>query len=146
MSFDLYICCIDGRRKNSHDIDCRQHVVAITRQMLYEVCDSVEFILIVEKDTVFNELCLNELWTLLPCVLITAKGFPDYATRVMVAQLAKNAKVTVVCLCDWNPFGLAIFLVYCVGSYNMAYDSKNLAANVKWMGLGSRHVTDFLVW
>jgi meiotic recombination protein SPO11 len=51
------------------------------------VCDSVEFtsIIFVEKDTVFEDLCLSELWTLLPCVIITAKGIPDYATRFLVA-------------------------------------------------------------
>jgi DNA topoisomerase VI subunit A len=142
----LCICYIDGRDKDDkNDIDCRQHVVAVTRKMLYEVCDSVEFILIVEKDTVFDDLCLNELWTLLPCVLICAKGNPDYATRFVVAQLAKKTKATVVCLCDWNPHGLGIFLCYCIGSYNTAYESENLATNIKWMGLGSRHVKDFLV-
>ncbi len=113
--------------------------------MHYEVCDSVEFIIIVEKDTVFDDLCISKLWTLLPCILITGKGVPDYATRLMVAQLSQNTKATVTCLCDWDPSGLGIFLCYYIGSYSMAYESNNLAANVRWMGLGYRHVIEFLV-
>jgi DNA topoisomerase VI subunit A len=70
------------RHELKHDIDCTQHFAEITLNMRYEVCDSVEFIIIVEADTVFDDLCLSELWTLLPCVLITAKGNPDYATCV----------------------------------------------------------------
>jgi DNA topoisomerase VI subunit A len=113
--------------------------------MNYEVGDLVQFIIVVEKDTVFDDLCLSRLWTLLPCVLITAKGMPDYATRFMVAQLSKNTKASVICLCDWDPHGLSIFLCYAIGSYNMAYESLNLAANARWMGLGYRHVKEFLV-
>ncbi len=107
--------------------------------------DAVQYIIVVEKEGIFNRLTEDKLWERLPCVIVTGKGFPDSATRFFVASLSRSTNTTVVVLCDWNPFGLSIYLTYRIGSISMAYDSANLAANAKWMGLRADHVKEYVV-
>ncbi len=70
-----------------HDIDAREHRVHIYSDMRFQICESYDFILIVEKDTAFDVLCQAKLWEELPCVLITGRGIPDAATRCLVADI-----------------------------------------------------------
>ena len=44
-------------------------------------------ILVLEKDAIFQRLCEDRFFDLLPCILITAKGMPDLATRVFLHAL-----------------------------------------------------------
>ncbi|CAI7752014.1 unnamed protein product [Closterium sp. NIES-53] len=50
------------------------------------------YIIVVEKigmvqDTVFQRLVQDRLFQEIPCILITAKGFPDLATRAFLRSL-----------------------------------------------------------
>jgi meiotic recombination protein SPO11 len=47
--------------------------------------------LVVEKDAIFQRLAEDRLWEVLPCVLITAKGFPDLATRAFLHKVSKGS-------------------------------------------------------
>ncbi|OEL19619.1 Meiotic recombination protein SPO11-2 [Dichanthelium oligosanthes] len=73
------------------------------------------YIIVVEKDAIFQRLAEDRLYNQLPCILITAKGYPDIATR--------------------NPAGLAILCTYKYGSISMGLESYRYACNVKWLGL-----------
>ena len=46
------------------------------------------FILVVEKDAVFNKLVQERIWERYPCAVVTAKGFPDLPTRAFLNRLA----------------------------------------------------------
>lgn len=48
-------------------------------------------ILVVEKDAIFQRLAEDRLWEVLPCVLITAKGFPDLATRAFLHKVSQGS-------------------------------------------------------
>uniref|UniRef100_A0A0E0EI30 DNA topoisomerase (ATP-hydrolyzing) n=1 Tax=Oryza meridionalis TaxID=40149 RepID=A0A0E0EI30_9ORYZ len=73
------------------------------------------YIIVVEKDAIFQRLAEDRIYSHLPCILITAKGYPDLATR--------------------NPAGLAILCTYKYGSISMGLESYRYACNVKWLGL-----------
>lgn len=45
------------------------------------------FVLVVEKDAVFQHLVQDRLWEQLPCVLLTGRGMPDMASRALLAAL-----------------------------------------------------------
>ena len=47
------------------------------------------YVIVVEKDAVFNRLCAERVFEKLPCVLVTAKGFPDLATRKFLHLLRR---------------------------------------------------------
>ncbi|MCD7455292.1 hypothetical protein HAX54_027693 [Datura stramonium] len=89
------------------------------------------YIIIVEKrlaeDRVFNQI---------PCILITAKGFPDIATRFLLHRLCQTfPNLPVLGLVDWNPAGLAILCTFKFGSIGMGLEAYRYACNVKWLGL-----------
>ena len=78
----------------------------------FEIGDGVQYIIVVEKEGIFSRLTEDKLWERLPCVIVTGKGFPDAATRWFVSNLSRQTNITAIALCDWNPFGLSIYLTY----------------------------------
>ena len=49
------------------------------------------------------------------CILITAKGQPDVATRLFVKKLS-DFDIPILALVDADPYGLEIMSVYTTGS------------------------------
>ena len=71
-----------------------------------------------------------------PCIVITAKGQPDVASRMFLSRIAKELQIPVLALVDSDPYGLKILSVYMSGSKNMSYDSASLTTpDIKWLGL-----------
>ncbi|CAL5008342.1 unnamed protein product [Urochloa decumbens] len=94
------------------------------------------YIIVVEKDAIFQRLAEDRLYNQLPCILITAKGYPDLATRFILHRLSQTFPNTpIFALVDWNPAGLAILCTYKYGSISMGLESYRYACNVKWLGL-----------
>uniref|UniRef100_A0A7N0TVJ6 DNA topoisomerase (ATP-hydrolyzing) n=2 Tax=Kalanchoe fedtschenkoi TaxID=63787 RepID=A0A7N0TVJ6_KALFE len=73
------------------------------------------YILLVEKHAVFQRLAEDRIFNQIPSIIITAKGYPDIATR--------------------NPAGLAILCTFKYGSLGMGLEAYRYACNVKWLGL-----------
>ncbi|CAH8501976.1 unnamed protein product [Schistosoma rodhaini] len=79
-----------------------------------------QFILIIEKDTIFRKL-LNEKFyeKFKPCLLVTAKGYPDLITRKFLAQInCKHPNIPIIGLFDADPHGLNVFCTYKYGTTN----------------------------
>nr|CAB3482208.1 unnamed protein product [Digitaria exilis] len=94
------------------------------------------YIIVVEKDAIFQRLAEDRLYNQLPCILITAKGYPDIATRFILHRLSQTfPNMPIFTLVDWNPAGLAILCTYKYGSISMGLESYRYACNVKWLGL-----------
>lgn len=95
-----------------------------------------KFILLVEKDAAFMRLAEDRFYNTYPCVIITAKGQPDVATRLFLKKLKSTLKIPVLGLVDSDPYGLKILSVYMSGSKNMSYDSASLTTpDIKWLGV-----------
>ncbi|EEH59184.1 type II DNA topoisomerase VI subunit A 1 [Micromonas pusilla CCMP1545] len=94
------------------------------------------FVLIVEKDAAFDKLCRERIHARVPCVLVTAKGFPDLATRAFLKKFASEfPRVPMLALVDWNPSGLLILRTYRAGSSGGALEASRYALDVKWLGV-----------
>jgi len=94
------------------------------------------FILLVEKDAAFMRLAEDRFYNRFPCIILTAKGQPDVATRLFLRRLKVELKLPVLALVDSDPYGLKILSVYMCGSKNMSYDSANLTTpDIKWLGV-----------
>ena len=79
----------------------------------FQIKSNVRFILVVEKHAVFAHLLREGLPRLIPCVLLTAQGFPTHAAHRLLANLhAAVPRAAVVGLVDYNPHGLAILAAY----------------------------------
>ncbi|KAG2494044.1 hypothetical protein HYH03_007690 [Edaphochlamys debaryana] len=101
-----------------------------------DITSDAAFILLVEKDAAFMRLAEDRFYNTYPCIILTAKGQPDVATRLFLKKLKSTLKIPVLALVDSDPYGLKILSVYMKGSMNMSYDSSNLTTpDIKWLGV-----------
>lgn len=63
------------------------------------------FILLVEKDAAFMRLAEDRFYNKYPCIIITAKGQPDVATRLFLRKLKLDLNIPVLGLVDSDPYG-----------------------------------------
>jgi len=75
-------------------------------------------VLVVEKYTVFHRIVTSEFVRRVACVVVTGRGFPDFATRHLLARVvaALGPHVPVLGVCDFNPHGLLLMSAYACGS------------------------------
>ncbi|CAB0034538.1 unnamed protein product [Trichogramma brassicae] len=73
---------------------------------------TAEFVLVVEKDSVFQKLKSEDCPKYNNCILVTGKGYPDIPTRMFVSLLSSKLKLPVYALVDANPYGFEIMCVY----------------------------------
>jgi len=72
------------------------------------------------------------------------KGYPDVATRQLVATLSTRLprRVPIFCLVDGDPYGLDIMSVYKYGSRAMAHEGEKLAAGrIEYLGIFPSELT-----
>lgn len=130
------------------------------------ITSDAEFVLLVEKEAAYMRMAVSALKTTLfagsdffltyalqedrfyhryPCIIITAKGQPDIATRMFLKRLKEELKIPVLGLVDSDPYGLKILSVYMSGSKNMSYDSSSLTTpDIKWLGLRPSDLVRFV--
>ena len=101
-----------------------------------DIQSDAEFILLVEKEAAFMRIAEDRFYNKYRCIVITAKGQPDVATRLFLSKLKRQLKIPVLGLVDSDPYGLKILSVYMSGSKNMSYDSAHLTTpDIKWLGV-----------
>ncbi len=86
-----------------------------------------EFVLVVEKDAVFQQLHRYGFWKKYKAILITSAGQPDRATRRFVRRLNDELGLPVYILADSDPYGWYIYSVFKIGSITLSYESERLA-------------------
>lgn len=93
-------------------------------------------ILVVEKDAVFNRLLQEKACRALNCVMLTARGMPDVATRAFLRRLAHLLPAApVLGLVDWNPSGALILGAYrgtAMRTARTAQDARH-GVDVRWL-------------
>ncbi|OUC47341.1 hypothetical protein D917_07005, partial [Trichinella nativa] len=98
-------------------VDCNSISTIPTRSDEFQVLTtSATFILIVEKDSIFEKLAMEKANSVLrSAILITAKGYPDFPTRLFLRKLYDYLKLPMFALMDADPCGIEIFLTYKYG-------------------------------
>ncbi|MEM4586263.1 MAG: DNA topoisomerase IV subunit A [Desulfurococcaceae archaeon] len=95
-----------------------------------------EYVLVIEKDAVFQQLHRYGYWKKNRAILVTSAGQPDRATRRFVRRLNEELKLPVYVLCDSDPYGFYIYSVFKIGSITLSYESNRLATpNAKFIGV-----------
>ncbi len=95
-----------------------------------------EFVLVVEKDAVFNRLAEDHFYDYVPSILVTAKGQPDMATREFLRKINDELQLPILAIMDADVYGFEIMRVYTVGSKALSFEARTLAVpNIKWLGL-----------
>lgn len=101
------------------------------------VQSSASFILVVEKDTVFTKLIQEKIFekSQSKIIMVTAKGYPDINTRVLLKRLETDLRIPMYILCDADPHGIEIMCTYKFGSLQMVHNSQQLAvSSIEWIG------------
>jgi DNA topoisomerase-6 subunit A len=122
-------------------IDCSKFGIGAFN--IPSLCDQIrileveaDYVLVVEKDAIFQRLNDYEFWRKNRCLLITGKGQADRATRRMVRRLNEEWELPVYVLTDADPFGWYIYSTYRAGSISLSYESFRLACpSAKFLGM-----------
>ncbi len=98
-----------------------------------------EFILHVEKDTVWRRFNEDKFWVKYNCILTHGGGQPPRGVRRMLHRLHNELSLPVYCVLDNDPWGYYIYSVIKQGSINLAHESARMAIpDCRYLGLRSR--------
>jgi DNA topoisomerase-6 subunit A len=105
---------------------------------------AANFVMVVEKDTVLNNIRKSGFIQKYKAILMTGSGEPDRATRMMVKKLNEEWDKPVVVFADADPWGLGIALRYKIGSESLSYDSERLVTpDAKILGMMFSDIYDY---
>ncbi|MCO6454432.1 MAG: DNA topoisomerase IV subunit A [Pirellulaceae bacterium] len=98
-----------------------------------------DFVLHVEKDTVWRRFNEDKFWRKHNCILTHGQGQPPRGVRRMLHRLHHEHHLPVYCLLDNDPWGYYIYSVIKQGSINLAYESRRMAIpGARYLGLRSK--------
>lgn len=128
------------------EIDCRKMgtggyaIPSICEPDVIQFKDiDAEFVLHVEKDTVWQRFNEDKFWKEYNCILTEGSGQPPRGVRRMLHRLNKEHGLPIICLLDCDPWGHYIYSVIKQGSISLAFESERLAIpEAKFLGIRSK--------
>ncbi|XP_024027460.1 meiotic recombination protein SPO11-1 [Morus notabilis] len=111
------------------------HPIPVHVEEVKDIVSVAQYILVVEKETVFERLANDQFCNKNRCIVITGRGYPDIPTRRFLRLLIDTLRLPTYCLVDCDPYGFDILATYRFGSMQMAYDAKLLRIpEMNWLG------------
>ncbi|MBD3209932.1 DNA topoisomerase VI [Candidatus Micrarchaeota archaeon] len=102
-----------------------------------------DFVLVVEKDALWQRLNEDKFWREENCLLVTPKGQSTRGTRRLLRKLA-DKKLPVYCLMDCDAWGWYIYWTIKTGSMNLAYLGRDFAVpEAKFIGVTMSDIKEF---
>lgn len=98
-----------------------------------------DFVLHVEKDTVWQRFNEDRFWEQHNCILTEGSGQPPRGVRRLLHRLNKEHGLPIICLLDCDPWGHYIYSVIKQGSISLAFESERLAIpEAKFLGIRAK--------
>lgn len=98
-----------------------------------------DFVLHVEKDTVWQRFNEDRFWEKHNCILTEGSGQPPRGVRRLLHRLNKEHGLPVICLLDCDPWGHYIYSVIKQGSISLAFESERLAIpDARFLGIRAK--------
>ena len=127
-------------------IDCRRMgsggyaIPSITEADIIEFKKvDADFVLHVEKGTVWNRFNEDRFWEANNCILTHGGGQPPRGVRRLLQRFNSEAKLPIICLLDCDPWGHYIYSVLKQGSISLAFESERLAIpDAKFLGIRAK--------
>jgi DNA topoisomerase-6 subunit A len=128
------------------EIDCRRMgsggyaIPSITEGDIIQLKKiDADFVLHVEKGTVWNRFNEDRFWEKHNCILTHGGGQPPRGVRRLLQRFSQEAKLDVICLLDCDPWGHYIYSVIKQGSISLAFESERLAIpTAKFLGIRAK--------
>lgn len=104
-------------------------------------CGEARWVLVIEKEAVFQSLCRVDFYRdgpIGPGILLTGKGYPDVVTRELLRALSDQLgpSIPLLCMVDADPHGIQILSTYKLGSAALRFDAESLAVpELEWLGV-----------
>jgi DNA topoisomerase VI subunit A len=107
----------------------------------FKKCEA-DFVLHVEKDTVWQRFNEDRFWEKHNCILTHGGGQPPRGVRRLLQRFSTELKLPIICLLDCDPWGHYIYSVIKQGSISLAFESSRLAIpGAKFLGVRSKDYT-----
>ena len=105
---------------------------------------TADYVLVIEKDAVWQRLNQDKFWQKHNCLILTGKGQPARGCRRIINRLHTELKLPVYVICDADPWGAYIYSVIKQGSINLSFLSDRLGTpDAKFIGLTTRDVEKY---
>lgn len=118
--------------------------IPVSIEAIKDVISVAQYILVVEKETVFQRLANDKFCERNRCIVITGRGYPDIPTRRFLRYLVEQLHLPAYCLVDSDPHGFDILATYKFGSLQLAYDANLLRVpDIRWLGVFTSDFEDF---
>jgi DNA topoisomerase-6 subunit A len=102
-----------------------------------------DYVLVCEKDAMWQRLNEDKYWKKEKCILITPKGQASRGCRRLIRKLASR-KLPIVVFCDCDAWGWYIYWTIKTGSMNLAYLGSDIATpEAKFVGVTMRDLKDY---
>nr|AGT17149.1 meiotic recombination protein [Saccharum hybrid cultivar R570] len=109
-----------------------------------DVVSVAHYILVVEKETVFQRLANDKFCERNRCIVITGRGYPDIPTRRFLRYLVEQLHLPAYCLVDSDPYGFDILATYKFGSLQLAHDANLLRVpDIRWLGVFTSDLEEY---
>src|SRR6267142_1305457 len=104
----------------------------------FKKCEA-DFVMHVEKGTVWNRFNEDRFWETHNCVLTHGGGQPPRGVRRLLQRFNQELKLPIICLLDCDPWGHYIYSVIKQGSISLAFESSRLAIpEAKFLGIRAK--------
>ncbi len=104
----------------------------------FRKCEA-DFVLHVEKGTVWNRFNEDRFWEEHNCILTHGGGQPPRGVRRLLQRFNQELKLPIICLLDCDPWGHYIYSVIKQGSISLAFESSRLAIpDAKFLGIRAK--------
>ncbi len=125
------------------EIDCRRMgsggyaIPSIVEPEVLQFKDcEADFVLHVEKNTVWSRFNEDKFWKQHNCILTEGGGQPPRGVRRLLRRLHDELDLPVYCLLDCDPWGHYIYSVIKQGSINLAFESERMAVpDARYIGI-----------
>ncbi|MBM3229190.1 DNA topoisomerase VI [Candidatus Parvarchaeota archaeon] len=102
-----------------------------------------DYVLVVEKDAMWQRLNEDKFWKKENCILVTPKGQASRGTRRLVRKLA-SMKLPVYVFTDCDAWGWYIYWAIKTGSMNLAYLANDIAVpEARFIGVTMKDIKDY---
>ncbi|MCX6769551.1 MAG: DNA topoisomerase IV subunit A, partial [Candidatus Micrarchaeota archaeon] len=102
-----------------------------------------DYVLVVEKDAMWQRLNEDKFWRKENCILISPKGQASRGCRRLIRKLASR-KLPVYCFTDCDAWGWYIYWAIKSGSMNLAYLGNDIATpEARFVGVTMRDIKDY---